>query len=83
MFIYLLYSTKEKLEKEYQLNEEYYKTIKSIKKIIFIIILIIMIIVINSLLLLISKYCDIKCCFFKNKKNFVEIVENSGTSNST
>ena len=83
MFIYLLYSTKEKLEKEYQLNEEYYKTIKSIKKIIFIIILIIMIIVINSLLLLISKYYDIKCCFFKNKKNFVEIVENSGTSNST
>ena len=82
MFLNLLYSSKEKLDKEYQFNDEYYKTIKSIKEIIIILVLIIMTVVSNILLILINKYYDFNCCLkcFKNKKNFVEIVETSKSS---
>ena len=82
MFLFLLYSTKEKLDKEYKFNEEYYKTIKSIRNIIIILVLIIITVGYNILLILIYECRHSRCClkYNKNKKKFVEIAETSISS---
>ena len=81
MLLFLLHFTKKEFNKEYKFNDEYYKTINSIKELIIIIALMIMTTASNFVLIIISYYCNFKSCF-KKKKKFVEIVETSNTSSN-
>ena len=74
MMIYLYYNNKIKNDKEYILNDEYYLTLKSIKKIIIDLILFIFVLANNFILIIIKHYKLIynylyKLFHFKNNNN--------------